>query len=349
MYLSDWILISFLALPSCCTCHPSFECRIGRTGRAGRTGAATTLFLSQDEAAAGGVADVMLRSGHGVPQWLVSLAARSGTAGRVAATGDSSFAAPPEEVDKGAGVSGRPLSSCRGKRGVTAAPGRAAETVPPSPSSVTGRPPSVTPAPAATSGRRAPAATSGRRDPAAKGRPLKVCDLASSRHHPFGGYLPSSSSNGSIKASDMLSDMPSSGHMKLHGTPSATPNRRPSLDKAGADLSGASDEVMEAATAALLARWHAVIHGGRQMLPPSPPSPDDPETEDREGAAGPEWMGEDRTETAEGHRSGASGGIGSSADTGTNGGNRARTQGRREVREEGVATSGSRGRGGRGG
>ena len=285
----------------------------------------------------------MLRSGHEVPQWLASLAARSGTAGRVGATGDSSFAALPE-ANKTAGVSGRPLSSSRGKRGVTAAPGGAAETVPPSPSSVTGRPPS---------GARAPAATSGRRDPAAKGRPLKVCDLASSRQHPFGGYLPSSSSkdsrNGSIKTSDMLSDTPSSGHKQLHGSPPTTPKRRPSLDKAGADLSGASDEVTEAATAALLARWHAVIHGGRQMLPPSPPSPDDPETEDREGAAGPEWMGEDRTETAEGHRSGASGGIGSSADTGTNGGNRARTQGRREVREEGVATSGSRGRGGRGG
>ena len=285
---------------------------------------------------------MMLRSGHEVPQWLASLAARSGAAGRVGAAGVSSSAALPEEVDKGASVSGRQLSSSRGKRGIAAALGGAAETVPPSLSSVTGRQPPGTGAPAATSGRRASTA---------KGRPLKVCDLASSRHHPFGGYLPSSSSkgssNGSVKTPDMLSGTPSSGHMQLHGTPSATPKRRPSSDKAGADLSGASDEVMEAATAALLARWHAVIHGGRQAPPPSSPSPGD--AEDREGAVVSAWMEAGRTETAEGHSSGASGGIGSSAATGTNGGNRARTQGRREVREEGIATSGSRGRGGRGG
>ena len=341
MYPSDWILISFLALPSCCACHPSFECRIGRTGRAGRTGAATTLFLPQDEAAAGGVADVMLRSGHGVPQWLVSLAARSGTAGRVGAARESSSATLPE-ANKTADVSGRPSSSSRGKRGgVAAASGRGFEAVPPSPSSVTVRSPS------------------GTRVSTTKGRPLKVCDLASSRHHPFGGYLPSSSSkSGNSKASasesssqsqDLLSGMPSSGLVQLRGSLSATPKRRPSSDRAGAGLSGASDEVIEAATAALLARWHAVIHGERQMLPPSPPSPDNPETEDREGA-GPAWMGEDRTEAAEGHSlSGDTGGIGSSAAAGTNGGNRARTQGRRLVREEGGATSGSRGRGGRGG
>jgi ATP-dependent RNA helicase DDX52/ROK1 len=48
-------------------------CRIGRTGRAGRRGAAVTFFIQDDAARLQAIADCMRKAGCEVPEWMLLL------------------------------------------------------------------------------------------------------------------------------------------------------------------------------------------------------------------------------------------------------------------------------------
>jgi ATP-dependent RNA helicase DDX52/ROK1 len=51
----------------------SYIHRVGRTGRAGREGTATTYFTDEDVPYVKNIANLMLKSGHDVPEWMLKL------------------------------------------------------------------------------------------------------------------------------------------------------------------------------------------------------------------------------------------------------------------------------------
>ena len=51
----------------------SYIHRVGRTGRAGREGTATTYFTDSDTPFIHNIANLMKKSGHEVPEWMLNL------------------------------------------------------------------------------------------------------------------------------------------------------------------------------------------------------------------------------------------------------------------------------------
>jgi len=51
----------------------SYIHRVGRTGRAGRVGTATTYFTDADVPYVQNIANLMKKSGHEVPEWMLNL------------------------------------------------------------------------------------------------------------------------------------------------------------------------------------------------------------------------------------------------------------------------------------
>ncbi|GAX72729.1 hypothetical protein CEUSTIGMA_g185.t1 [Chlamydomonas eustigma] len=205
--------------------------RIGRTGRAGKRGMSTTLMTLLDGAYAQGLIEVLRKSGQEVPAWLAELAHAHTSTGPISG-GDDADVDGPDTVIAHHDYARSVRSSVPGMH--TASKPR-------------------------TTGRTA----------------LRIQSL-DSHQHPFGGYLPSERGAGPSELLAALmkeraaasrsggTERRGQGDSDLGNTtrgftsfPSGS-KRSPGNRKAGLPL---SDEERLAASAALLARWQAVIHG----------------------------------------------------------------------------------------
>ena len=236
--------------------------RIGRTGRAGRAGTATTFFTPQDAPKAAQVSNVMALSGQDVPPWLGTMALASSSTASHTLSSDVSvvsreFSSSSSSTTASADASSVP-SGGKFKRSSQGETNSSTSGT----SQVTGVGSSQ-----AKPSRRASSPDGLSHDQGGGMRwRLRVRDIAEAKGHPFGRYMHhhaggeaaykrQSASAASSLAMGILQDE--------IGASLLQPVKSSSKETATAahNTPMANEAASAAATAALLARWHAVIHG----------------------------------------------------------------------------------------
>ena len=238
--------------------------RIGRTGRAGRAGTATTFFTPQDAPKAAQVSNVMALSGQDVPPWLGTMALASSSTASHTLSSDVSVASREFSSSSSSTTASADASSVppRGKFKKSSQGETNSSTS--GTSEVTGVGSSQ-----AKSSRRASSPDGLSHDHGGGGgmrRRLRVRDIAEAKGHPFGRYMHHQAGGEAAYKRQSASAASSLAMGILQdeiGASLLQPVKSSSKETATAahNTPMANEAASAAATAALLARWHAVIHG----------------------------------------------------------------------------------------